>query len=352
MRKRIDPRVIGSFVIGAVVLIVVGLLFFGPSGLLSETSRYVVYFQGSVKGLNVGSPVRFRGVKVGQVSDISVRVRPSNFEFNIPVIIEILPSRIQAEGTQQGFFDAVKTTFQGRDPMLSLVEKGLRVQLQLDSLVTGQLYINIDMLPDKPIELSGHTHDLPELPTINSSFEELSKTVENIPLKELADRLIQSAEGIEKLVNSEQLHLSINRLDETTQQLNKFLTALNTNVVPLVQNFQQTLDQAQQTMQNLDNRLGPLLDETRATVTTLNAKINPTTEQLNESLQAIKTTADNATATMQHIRTLTGEDSVKMQQLSATLEELHKTAYSLRLFTKELEQDPQILLRGHIKGDE
>ena len=64
-RKRIDPRVIGSFVVGAVILSVAALLFFGPGGFLSETRSYVIYFDSSVKGLNVGSPVRFRGVKIG-----------------------------------------------------------------------------------------------------------------------------------------------------------------------------------------------------------------------------------------------------------------------------------------------
>jgi paraquat-inducible protein B len=352
MRKRIDPRVIGSFVIGAIVLIVTGLLFFGPSGLFTETREYVIYFEGSVKGLNVGSPVRFRGVKVGQVSDINVRVRPSNFEFYIPVLIEILPSRIRAEGSQEGLFDALKTTFNGRDPMLSLVEKGLRVQLQLDSLVTGQLYVSMDMLPDKPFELSGNSNDFPELPTISSSFEELSKTVEDIPLKELADKLIQSAEGFEKLVNSTELHQAIQRLDETTRQLNNVLTALSNNIAPLAQNFQQTMDQAQQTLQSLDNKLGPLLVETQTTMATLNRQLDPTAKQLNESLKAITSAAENTTTTMQQVRTLVGEDSVKMQQFSATLEELHKSARSLRLFTKDLEQDPQILLRGHVKGDQ
>jgi paraquat-inducible protein B len=350
MRKRIDPRVIGSFVIGAIILIVAGLIFFGPGGLLSETKKYVVYFEGSVKGLNVGSPVRFRGVKVGQVSDINVRVKPSNFEFHIPVVIEILPSRIRAEGSQEGIFEALKTTFKDQDPMLSLVEKGLRVQLQLDSLVTGQLYVNMDMMPDKPSQLTGHSYEYPELPSVNSSFEELARTVEDIPLKELANKMIKSAEGFEQLINSKELHLSIMRLDETTQQLNAFLTTLNRNVEPLTKNFQQTMQQTQQTMQSLNNKLAPLIDETRETVAHLNSKLDPAANQFNESLKSLDTAAKTATSTMQQVQTVTSEESIKMQQLSLTLEELYKTARSLRLFTKELEQDPQILIRGHLKG--
>ena len=351
MRKRIDPRVIGSFVIGAVILVVAGLIFFGPGGLFSETRKYVVYFDSSVKGLNVGSPVRFRGVKVGQVSDINIRVKPSTFQFHIPVVIEILPSRIRAEGSQEGLFDALKTPFKGRDPMLSLVEKGLRVQLQLDSLVTGQLFVNMDMLPDTPIQLTGHLNDYPELPSVNSSFEELTQTIEDIPLNELAEKLIKSAEGFEKLINSQELHRAIRRLDETTLLINSVLTTLNSNIGPVTDSLQTTMARAQQTITNLDRNLTPLILKTRQTISKLDAKIDPASMQLEESLGAVKAAANTTSEAAQQLKDLTSDDSATLQRLNTTLKDLHDTSRSLRYFAKELEQDPQILLRGHIQGD-
>lgn len=102
-RKRVDPRVIGIFVIGAIVLAVSGLIFFGPGGFLSKSDLYVLYFDSSVKGLNAGSPVRFRGVKIGQVKEIKVRVQPSDFNFYIPVLIEVETSRIEADGAGGGY---------------------------------------------------------------------------------------------------------------------------------------------------------------------------------------------------------------------------------------------------------
>ncbi|MCF6266207.1 MAG: MlaD family protein [Desulfuromusa sp.] len=349
-RKRIDPRVIGSFVVGAVILSVAGLLFFGPGGFLAETRTYVINFDSSVKGLNAGSPVRFRGVKIGQVKEIQVRVRPKDFKFYIPVIIEIEPSRFKAEGTNLGILDTIKTTVQGGDPMLSLVAKGLRAQMQLDSLVTGQLYVNLDMLPDEPLILTGYESDYPELPAITSSLEELTKTFEDIPLKELADKIISSAEGFEKLINSPSLHSAIARFDNTMAQLNSLLNKLNEQVLPIVNVFKSTLQQGETTIINLDQRLEQTLQSAQATISHMDSKVDPLAEQFSQAVQAVNDASTKTADAMQQIKGLSANDSQIMEQLSLTLQEVNRTARTLRYLTTELERDPQILLRGRVNG--
>ena len=327
-RKRIDPRVIGSFVVGAIILSVAGLLFFGPGGLLTETSRYVIYFDSSVKGLKVGSPVRFRGVKIGQVKEINVRVRPKNFEFYIPVVIEIETARIRADGTKKSLMDTLKMTLQDEDLMLPLIAKGLRAQMALDSLVTGQLYVNLDMLPEAPLIITGYDSDYPELPAITSSLAEITRTFENIPFKELADKLISSAEGFETLVNSPNLHNALANLDKTTSQLNQFLENLNERFVPLVDTLEQTIEDGQTTIRHLDQ------------------KIDPLSEQLSQAAQAVHNASVKTSAAMEQVKGLTGDDSQLMEQFGQTLHEMNMTAREIRYLTSEIEQDPQILLRG------
>jgi paraquat-inducible protein B len=327
-RKRIDPRVIGSFVVGAIILSVAGLLFFGPGGLLTETSRYVIYFDSSVKGLKVGSPVRFRGVKIGQVKEINVRVRPKNFEFYIPVVIEIETARIRADGTKKSLMDTLKMTLQDEDLMLPLIAKGLRAQMALDSLVTGQLYVNLDMLPEAPLIITGYDSDYPELPAITSSLAEITRTFENIPFKELADKLISSAEGFETLVNSPNLHNALANLDKTTAQLNQFLENLNERFVPLVDTLEQTIEDGQTTIRHLDQ------------------KIDPLSEQLSQAAQAVHNASVKTSAAMEQVKGLTGDDSQLMEQFGQTLHEMNMTAREIRYLTSEIEQDPQILLRG------
>ena len=338
-RKRIDPRVIGSFVVGAVILSVAGLLFFGPGGFFTETRSYVVYFDSSVKGLNVGSPVRFRGVKIGQIKEINVQVRPQDFKFYIPVVIEIEPSRIKAEGSKQSLLDTLKTTIKGDDLMLSLIPKGLRAQMQLDSLVTGQLYINLDMLPDTPLILTGFTNEHPELPSISSSLEELTRAFEGMPLKELADKLIRSAEGFEKLINSSNLHNALAKFDNTASQLNQFLQNINEQLMPLTDILKETLQQSQITIR-----------KAQTTLDHIDNNIEPLSKQLGQTLQSFNETANQATDTMQQIKKLSSDDSQILGQLTLTLQEINRTARTVRYLTTELERDPQMLLRG--RGNE
>jgi len=332
-RKRVDPRVIGSFVVGAVILGVAGLIFFGPGGLFSETQKYVLHFDSSVKGLNVGSPVRFRGVKIGQVKDINVKVRPVDFKFRIPVVVEIEPSRIEASGSEKGVLDAIKTSIQGRDPIQALVEKGLRAQLELDSLVTGQLYVNFDMHPEAPAVTSGEPTDYPELPTIRSSLGELTKTFEDLPLRELSNKLISSAEGFERLVNSPGLHQGLAKFDETMAQLNTLLHDLNTELPPLIRSVEQTLK------------------ETRGLVTRVDEKIDPLVDRFNQALDTFDTAANKTRETMQQAQSFTADDSRLQQQLAITLQEVSRAARSIKQLSAEIERDPQILLRGRPTGE-
>jgi paraquat-inducible protein B len=352
-RKRIDPRVIGGFVVGAIILSVAGLLFFGPGGFLAETRNYVIHFNSSVKGLNVGSPVRFRGVKIGQVKEINVRVHPQDFKFYIPVIIAVEPSRFEANGSNKGILDIIKTTVQGSDQMLSLVNEGLRAQLQLDSLVTGQLYVNFDMFPDTPIILTGYTDNYPELPSVSSSLEELTKTFEGLPLTELADKLIRSVEGFEKIINSPSLHNALAKFDNTTTQLDMLLQNLNEQLLPLADMSKETLQQTQTTVSNIDRKVDSLMknieqtfQHTQATIIHIDNKIDPLSEQLSRALQSFNEASIKAADAVQQIKKLSSDDSQILGQLTLTLQEINRMARTVRYLMTELERDPQMLLRG------
>jgi len=132
MSKQPNKTVIGAFVVGAIVLLTAGVLIFGSGKFLEKTNLYVLYFQGSVKGLNVGSPVMFRGVKVGSVKDISLKYEPKDLTMFIPVIVEI----------EQGKFQPVSGAEKlERRSVEELIEYGLKGQLKLLSVVTGQLMI-------------------------------------------------------------------------------------------------------------------------------------------------------------------------------------------------------------------
>ncbi|OEU73034.1 MAG: hypothetical protein BA864_09975 [Desulfuromonadales bacterium C00003093] len=338
-RKRVDPRVIGSFVIGAIILVVAGLLFFGPGGFISETNRYELHFGRSVKGLNVGSPVRFRGVKIGQVKHINVQISPADLKFHIPVIIEIEPARIGADDISKGVLDTIKSTVKGDDPIQRLVKKGLRAQLQLDSLVTGQLFVNFDMHPDTPITNVDYQGEYPALPTIPSGLEELTKTFADLPLRELADKLINSAEGFERLMTSPNLHNGLAKFDDVAGQLNTLLKNLNGQLLPLVQSLRQTLEETKMFIGHIDSKIEPLAQDIKATGNSFESALNRFSEASQETAE-----------TMESWKTLAENDSRLQQQLVLTLLEIGKAARSVRYLSTEFERDPQVLLRGRSDG--
>ena len=120
--------------------------------------KFIVFFDSSVRGLNRGAPVEFKGIKVGSVLDIRLEFDAEDSSFRIPVLIEIEPQRIIEKGSPE--------TESSYVTLNRLVERGLRARLQTGSLLTSQLYVELDMHPDTEIKLSGEQMPFPELPTL------------------------------------------------------------------------------------------------------------------------------------------------------------------------------------------
>ena len=255
-------------------------------------------------------------------------------------MIEIETSRIEADGADRDLVNALKSSMHGQKPIQALVDKGLRARLELDSLVTGQLYVNFDMFPDTPAVLSDYPTDHPELPTIASSLGEITKTFENLPLRKLAENLVRSTEGFERLVTSPSLHNGLAKFDNTVSQMNILLQNLNEQVLPLTDSLQQTLQQTQATIKHLDSKIDPLA-----------ADIQSSTISLEEALWKFSAASAQTEATMQRWEGLASDDSNVQQRLSQTLQEISKAARSVRYLTTELERDPQLLLRGRVDGE-
>jgi paraquat-inducible protein B len=181
--SKANPAVIGGFVIGAIALVVIGLLVFGGANWFTTRNKYVAYFPGSVKGLQVGAPVDFRGVSIGRVTDIKVMFNPKEVSARIPVVMEFDPTQIEVVGGEQ--------IIAGAEGANRLIDAGFRAQLQSQSLLTGLLFVNLDFIPKSPVRLMGGDQPYPEVPTIPSEFEQLQQTAGDVAARmpELLDRL-------------------------------------------------------------------------------------------------------------------------------------------------------------------
>ena len=172
MSKQANPTLIGGFVLGAVALLVAAILLFGGTQLFTKQETYVVYFPGSVKGLRAGASVNFRGVTIGQVTDIKVLYHSADRSMQIPVVVEIQPDRITVVGDEQ--------VVEQEDDLKRLIDLGLRAQLQMESMVTGLLFINVDFHPDTEVTLVDEVGLHPEMPAIPSSMEQIEQSVTDL----------------------------------------------------------------------------------------------------------------------------------------------------------------------------
>ncbi|MBU1044605.1 MAG: MCE family protein [Candidatus Omnitrophica bacterium] len=193
MSKKANKTIIGVFTAGALILLIIGIVVFGSGMLFKKTNEFVLYFDGSVKGLSVGAPVMFRGVSIGTVKDISLIYDSKAGTIMLPVIIEIEQGRI--EGTPS-FGEA------GADK--KLIELGLRAKLEVRSFLTGELMIAFDLYPDSPAQLRNIQKAYPELPTLSTS-PDIFAIMEQLPIKEIANNVKTATQGIDRLVNSSDL---------------------------------------------------------------------------------------------------------------------------------------------------
>lgn len=331
MSKQANAKLIGGFVVGAIVLVVAGLLLFGSGKLFSKQRKFVLFFEDSVKGLNVGAPVDFKGVNIGTVTGIKIVVGKEDLAPLIPVFIEIDPERISFGGTESDLMK--KAESMGAKTFIELIiKRGLRAQLAMTSFVTGQLGIHLDYYPDKPARLVGAEPGYAEIPTTESSLSALSKTFASIPLTEIADKVSKTLDGIEKVVNSPDLQQAIVSLNQAIREANKLLQNVDSEVQPLANGAGLTISEAQkmfayaaQLVRNLDSRIPQLI------------------ASFEDTSKAAGTTIRGANKAMDG---LTGDNSPVRLELLKTLDELSSAARSFRILAQYLESHPDSLIKG------
>lgn len=323
MSTTVNKTAIGAFVLGAIALLVAGVLVLGAGKFFTHEFVYITYFDGSVKGLNVGSPVMFRGVKVGSVTDISITADPAKRELKIPVIFTLEPEKFK--GTKSEFRRDPKTI------QVAVEKMGLRTQLQTQSFVTGQLMVALDFFPDKPANYFGLYKEYPEIPSIPTSLEELAKTIENLPFKEIVENLNHTLAGVDRLVNSVDAKKTAEAVDAAIRDTQMLVQNLNSKIGPVADNIAQAARSAD-----------AALVETRETM----VAVRSDTQKVLDGAQLTLVSAQSALKQSEHTLQAYGEDSRLVVDLNKTLRELSMTTRSLRQLSDYLERHPEALLKG------
>jgi len=337
MSKQANTKMIGGFVLGAVVLVAAGVLLFGSGKWLSPQKKCVLFFNDSVKGLSIGAPVDFKGVKVGTVTDIKIVLNKKDLSLGIPVFIELDPKSLTFAGSESEMLKAVEAKLKGKNKFLALlIDQGLRAQLETQSFVTGQLGVHLDFYPDTPVKLVGTEPGYLEIPTIESSMSELMKTVQNLPLQEIAAKVAKALDGIDKLVNSPDLQKTIASLNPTVESARELLKNLDSRVKPLATGAEGTLDEAKKMLANA-SKLAAELD----------VRIPQVVAGLESTLKSADVTLRGADKA---IDGLAGDNSPVRRELIKTLNEFASAARSIRLLADYIESNPQAFIMGKGKG--
>ena len=318
--NKANPAAIGGFVIGGIALIVIGLLVFGGANWFAERNTYVAYFPGSVKGLRVGAPVDFRGVTIGQVTEIRVLLNLEGIEAQIPVVMELDLSQIEMTGPGSLGADGEYAE--------RLVRAGLRAQLQSQSLLTGLLFVNLDFREGAPVRLVAGDQPYPEIPTIPSEFEQLQQSAGDIAM-----RLPEVVDRLEGVLTSIDAGLNENRGD--IRQIVGDVAAISTAIKEQAPKMNRVLANAEdatgdvrraaatleQVLQTNSDAIGALIDEwtvTAGAVRRLADQVNATVAENRQSLR-------DFTATGLYEYTGLAQDAQRLvDQINRVAEELER----------------------------
>lgn len=331
MAKKVNRTLIGAFVLGAIILVVAGVMVFGSGKFLSKRNTYVMFFDGSVKGLNVGSPVVYRGVKIGEVMSVRLIFNPETLSALIAVYVEVDPESFTMLGERK------KILALSRSGALvkPLIEKGLKAQLQTQSLVTGQLIINLDLQPDKPIKLVGLEKEYAEIPTTPQAMEELAKSIEQLPLKEIGEHLKNSLAGIDKIVNSPELSGSIGAAHEALRSADKLVKNVDAEVKPLASDIH-----------NVSSSAVAALDQAKRTLALNEGVPGQLATSVDETLKVLRETLEETKKAAAEVAKVAGQNPNLGYELHRTLEHVNALSRSMRILVDHLERHPDSLVRG------
>ena len=311
---RANATIIGAFVLGAIVLLVAGILFFGSGTLLEKRIPIVSFFHGSVSGLQVGAQVTFRGVSVGEVKAIGIRVEPTTRALIIQVDMRVWPDKVAIYGPRTPDDKLIP----------ALVAQGLAAQLARQSFVTGLLNVDLDFRPGVEVFRFGAETGATEVPTIRSEYD-LTKKLEDLDL-EGAIRSVQRTLGnLDAILTIPELKEAIKDLPSTVTSVRHAAQTIDREVTQLSRAGRHDLASATAALrQTLASVESLAIDLNRETASTL-GRANTAIDDVNTALDP------------------TGRTMIQVQR---AIDDIAATAARLRNFVDRVDRDPSILVRG------
>jgi paraquat-inducible protein B len=320
MSTKANPTTIGLFIIVGLGLGVAGLLLFGSSRLFTPSIQCILYFDSSLNGLSEGAPVKYRGVTIGSVERVMIYYNQATNDIAMPVIIEIREDLVRKRWVDpkslREFID-----FEAE------VRGGLRATLETESLVTGVLYVSLEILKDPPPpvyhQLEPH---YPEIPTRPTHIQQFMRNLAQLDLAGLAERL-------QSLVAQIELSVSGLKLGEISDGVTALLTSLDRVA-------------SSPELTNAMVALQATLEQYRLLAEKLHGRVDPLADSITNSLAQAGSALAQIQSGMQNLRDLLAPDSSLRNDLTIALEQLGAAARSISELAEFLENHPNALITG------
>lgn len=280
----------------------------------TERLTYILYFDGSVSGLAVGSAVEFKGMKIGTVKEINLEFQQDSGKYFLPVIIDLEPQRVKVTEVSDTVFSVLEEGKIRGKVFQTLVDRGLRARLKSTNFLTGALVVDLDLFPDRPARYLSEGGEFPEIPTLPTELEEITTSltrlvekIEKMPIERIANAVLNTAEGLDRIFNSDELKVAIRGYSDLAVS-------------------------AREMVESIDRRTLPAIDATA--------------KDAQKALQRVDKTLLDASSMFNSADSILAEGSPIKYDLSIMMRELAAASRAVRSFAEYLERNPSSLLGG------
>ncbi len=365
MSKHANPTLIGAFVLGALLLATTSVILLGGGNFFQKKHLHIMYFDGSAQGLQVGSPVLFLGVRIGTVNGISLGLNEANHRYLVQVTCEIESRRVRTSSGKE-------INLQDSATFRQLIDQGLRARLRMQSLLTGQLYVDLDFYPDKPAKFFSSDPRLGEIPTIPSTTDELANKYESFPVDKFLKDLVNIGESLNTILASKEMQSIPGRLEEVLAHLDSLSAKIDQGSEPLMAELRSNLkgltgavEATRQAMVKTQGaadrvgtateRFGPVLDRIGSAADRVGSAADRVGAAVNNDsplVQEMTKASVQVRQAAQSLQELAGTGSPTAVRLQEALQEVDRAARALRSLAESLENQPESLLRGKSNREE
>lgn len=337
MNNKANPVVIGAFVVSALAVLIIALTAFGASKFFEKTESAICYFRDSVNGLEVGAPVKYKGVTIGKVDNILIFPAPQNPRKSL------IAAKLSIDTT------TIKKRSMGetksKDPkaqMQSQIDDGLRAKLNFQSIVTGMLYIELDYIDEiKPYRLHNaiNYENAIEIPVEDSGISDTIKMMEHT---------LQEISQIDFKGIFENLNGLLKNSSEKIAQLD--VKAINQNLVQTLENTNAILAQAKN--ENLAGELKEAIVQAKTTLELSQGAIGGLAEDAKKTMQKANAVMDGANTLIGNANAIVSPNSPFLYDISLFLKNISSAANSIKALADFLDRNPNALLTGRPKQSE